>query len=73
MEKVYYHASTQILEITQSRLNDALGTEHGGLNSSAYYTKVVPTGVITRERSNCSFESNVFLPDMVSLAVTGTN
>lgn len=73
MEKVYYHASTQILEITQSRLNDALGTEHGGLNSSAYYTKVVPTGVITRERSNCSFESNVFLPDMVSLAVTGAN
>lgn len=73
MEKVYYHASIWILEITQSRLNDALGTEHGGLNSSAYYTKVVPTGVITRERSNCSFESNVFLPDMVSLAVTGTN
>lgn len=73
MEKVYYHASIWILEITQSRLNDALGTEHGGLNSSAYYTKVVPTGVITRERSNCSFESNVFLPDMVSLAVTGAN
>lgn len=73
MEKVYYHASIWILEIMQSRLNDALGTEHGGLNSSAYYTKVVPTGVITRERSNCSFESNVFLPDMVSLAVTGAN